>query len=234
MLQDRRPPRARRRAGSARRRRDAARPGPRPAARPGGPTPASARQSAAGCPGRGCGAAALDSAPAAPRPRSPRSAACRSRSPAVERRAPAAGVTPPGRRRPRHGATRSAGGVTLSAPRALGEHADAPRVDLRSSSGSAWPPDPVRTGGCSAASTRWSGARRRSRSRAAPSPSGPDRSDTDAAWCAWRTAARPAANATRRTTFDQVHKVSGSAWLRRDSDRNSGPRARLSVPRWRR
>jgi len=36
--------------------------------------------------------------------------------------------------------------------------------------------------------------------------------------------ATPAASATRRITFDQVHKVSGSAWLRRDSDRNSGPR----------
>lgn len=31
----------------------------------------------------------------------------------------------------------------------------------------------------------------------------------------------------RRTTFDHVHKLNGSAWLRRDSDRNSGPRARL-------
>jgi hypothetical protein len=43
----------------------------------------------------------------------------------------------------------------------------------------------------------------------------------------------PAANATRRTTFDQVHKVNGSARLRRDSERNNGPRARLSLPRWR-
>jgi hypothetical protein len=34
-----------------------------------------------------------------------------------------------------------------------------------------------------------------------------------------------------RTTFDQVHSVRGSALLRRDSDRNSGPRARLSVAR---
>ena len=33
----------------------------------------------------------------------------------------------------------------------------------------------------------------------------------------------PAASAIRRTTFDQVHKVSGSARLRRDSDKNSGP-----------
>ena len=55
----------------------------------------------------------------------------------------------------------------------------------------AWPPDPVRTGGCSAASTRWTGVRRRSRSRAVPSPSGPDRSNTGAGWCGWRTAARP-------------------------------------------
>jgi len=31
--------------------------------------------------------------------------------------------------------------------------------------------------------------------------------------------------------FDQLHKVSGSAWLRRDSDKNNGPRARLSEPR---
>ena len=38
-----------------------------------------------------------------------------------------------------------------------------------------------------------------------------------------------AATAIRRTTFDQVHKVSGSAWLRCDSDNNSGPRARLIV-----
>ena len=42
---------------------------------------------------------------------------------------------------------------------------------------------------------------------------------------------RLAANATRRTTFDHVHNVSGSAWLRRDSDRNNPPRARLSVAR---
>jgi hypothetical protein len=32
-----------------------------------------------------------------------------------------------------------------------------------------------------------------------------------------------AANATRRTTFDQLHKLNGSPWLRRDSDKNSGP-----------
>jgi hypothetical protein len=43
-----------------------------------------------------------------------------------------------------------------------------------------------------------------------------------------------AATAIRRTTFDQVHKVSGSAWLRCDSDKNSGPRARLIVARCRR
>lgn len=41
----------------------------------------------------------------------------------------------------------------------------------------------------------------------------------------------PAARARRRTTFDQVHRVSGWPWLRRDSDRNSGPRARLTVVR---
>lgn len=39
------------------------------------------------------------------------------------------------------------------------------------------------------------------------------------------------ASATRRTTFDQVHNVNGSAQLRRDSDKNSGPLARLSVQR---
>lgn len=33
----------------------------------------------------------------------------------------------------------------------------------------------------------------------------------------------PAASATRRTTLDQVHELSGSAWLRRDSHRKSGP-----------
>jgi hypothetical protein len=38
----------------------------------------------------------------------------------------------------------------------------------------------------------------------------------------------------RRTTFDQDHQVNGSAWLRRDSDKNSGPRARLIVARRRR
>ena len=40
-----------------------------------------------------------------------------------------------------------------------------------------------------------------------------------------------AANAIRRTTFDHVHNVTGCAWLRRDSDRNKPPRARLSVAR---
>ena len=39
----------------------------------------------------------------------------------------------------------------------------------------------------------------------------------------------PASTAILRTTFDQVHKLSGSARLRRDSDKNSGPRARLTV-----
>ena len=34
---------------------------------------------------------------------------------------------------------------------------------------------------------------------------------------------RLAANATRRTTFYQVHNVTGSARLRRDSDRNKPP-----------
>jgi hypothetical protein len=43
-----------------------------------------------------------------------------------------------------------------------------------------------------------------------------------------------ATSATRRTTFDQVHKVSGSPRLRLDSDKNSGPLARLSVARCRR
>ena len=33
----------------------------------------------------------------------------------------------------------------------------------------------------------------------------------------------PAVTAMRRTTFDQVHSVSGWAWLRRDSDRNNAP-----------
>lgn len=42
---------------------------------------------------------------------------------------------------------------------------------------------------------------------------------------------RLAANATHRTTFDHVHNVTGSAWLRRNSDRNKPPRARLSVAR---
>ena len=41
----------------------------------------------------------------------------------------------------------------------------------------------------------------------------------------------PEARAIRRTTFDQVHRLSGCAWLRRDSDRNSGPRARLTEAR---
>jgi hypothetical protein len=43
-----------------------------------------------------------------------------------------------------------------------------------------------------------------------------------------------ASSATRRTTFDQVHMLSGSAWLRRDSDKNSGPLARLITARCRR
>jgi hypothetical protein len=37
----------------------------------------------------------------------------------------------------------------------------------------------------------------------------------------------------RRTTFDQVHNVNGSARLRRDSDKNNGPRARDSAARCR-
>jgi hypothetical protein len=40
-----------------------------------------------------------------------------------------------------------------------------------------------------------------------------------------------AATAIRRTTFDQVHSVSGWAWLRRDSDKNNAPRARLMLAR---
>jgi hypothetical protein len=43
-----------------------------------------------------------------------------------------------------------------------------------------------------------------------------------------------AASAARRTTFDQDHKLSGSAWLRRDSDKNNRPRARLTAARCRR
>jgi hypothetical protein len=42
----------------------------------------------------------------------------------------------------------------------------------------------------------------------------------------------PAVTAIRWTTFDHVHKVSGCAWLRHDSDNNNGPRARLSPARW--
>ncbi len=41
----------------------------------------------------------------------------------------------------------------------------------------------------------------------------------------------PEARAIRRTTFDQVHKLNGWAWLRRDSDRNNGPLARLTETR---
>ena len=40
-----------------------------------------------------------------------------------------------------------------------------------------------------------------------------------------------AANASRLTTFDQVHRLSGAARLRRNSDKNNGPRARLIVAR---
>ena len=36
----------------------------------------------------------------------------------------------------------------------------------------------------------------------------------------------PADEATRRTTFDHVHNVTGCAGLRRDSDNNNGPRGR--------
>lgn len=42
----------------------------------------------------------------------------------------------------------------------------------------------------------------------------------------------PDASASRRTTFDQVHRLNGWAWLRRDSDKNNGPRARLTEARW--
>ena len=45
---------------------------------------------------------------------------------------------------------------------------------------------------------------------------------------------RSAASASRRTIFDQLHSVSGWPWLRRDSDRNSGPLARLMAARCRR
>jgi hypothetical protein len=41
----------------------------------------------------------------------------------------------------------------------------------------------------------------------------------------------PEASAIRRTTFDQVHRLSGWAWLRRDPDRNNGPRAQLTRAR---
>jgi hypothetical protein len=39
------------------------------------------------------------------------------------------------------------------------------------------------------------------------------------------------ANATRRTTFDHVHNVTGCAVLRRDSGSNSGLQARLDLAR---
>jgi hypothetical protein len=42
----------------------------------------------------------------------------------------------------------------------------------------------------------------------------------------------PEASASRRTSFDQVHRLSGWAWLRRDSDKNNVPRARLTEARW--
>ena len=45
---------------------------------------------------------------------------------------------------------------------------------------------------------------------------------------------RSAATAILRMTFDQVHSVSGCPWLRRDSDRNNGPLARLIAARCRR
>ena len=111
----------------------------------------------------------------------------------------------------------------------LGEHADRARRGSGPCPCSAWPPGPVRTGGCSAASTRCCGARRRWRSRAAPSPSGPGRSGTDAASCGWRTAARrrPARSAGPPST--RSTSVSGSAVVAarlRQEQRAPGPAER--------
>ena len=183
-------PRARRRGGSARHRRDAARLGPRPAARPGGPAPSSARRSGAGRPG-----------PVAPQPQ---------RAQRRQRRGlPARAARPVGRTRsvpqqadagPRHDTGRDDAGGTACRGQRL-RHAVVSAVSVSMPIRHAWscaieafslagqlPPGQVDV---AAASTRCCGARRTWRSRAAPSPSGPDRSGTDAGWCGWRTAARP-------------------------------------------
>lgn len=75
------------------------------------------------------------------------------------------------------------------------------------------------------ASTRLNGARRTLRSHAVPSPFASGRSDTGVGWFWVENCGTSAANATRRTTSDQLHKLSGSPKLRRDSEKNSGPRA---------
>ena len=149
--------------------------------------PSSARRCAAGRPGRDCAAAAIGLSASSASASFASSAGRRSNSPAgSDNRQP---VGSHRRRRSRgSGASRQRAGHVLVSAFAVSMR-DALRRAGGSSSGSAWRPDPVRTGGCSAASTRSNGARRRSRSRAAPSPSGPDRSDTDAEWCGWRTAA---------------------------------------------
>ena len=48
----------------------------------------------------------------------------------------------------------------------------------------------------------------------------------------WVPCRGPACRVQLRTTFDQVHRVSGCPWLRQGSDRNSGPLAQLIVARW--
>ena len=95
----------------------------------------------------------------------------------------------------------------------------------------ACPPGPARTDGCTAASNRCAGDRRTWRSRGAPSPSGPGRSNTDAGWCASRTAAPRPPTRSGAPPSTTSTSVSGCAWLRRDSDKNSGPRARLRPAR---
>ena len=114
---------------------------------------------------------------------------------AVEQRDPAVPAAVP-RKAPRRPAAvragrprrRDGGHAGASCPTSgSGEHADPPRVDLRHGGVQLRRQAPARTGGCTAAWSRCCGARRTWRSRAAPSPSGPDPSDTGAAWYGWRT-----------------------------------------------
>ena len=102
-------------------------------------------------PGRDCGAAGQ--AQRLERLGLPRSARRAGRSPRRPQ-PPAGGVAPAGPRCRRHGAHPGSPITPARRRGLLGEHADAPRRAIWPSRGSACPPGPGRTDGCSASSTR--------------------------------------------------------------------------------